>query len=95
MRLYIITFCIILFASCKQQFYFERNKLIEAWQKNDSSYVKAWVDNLRTVPDFYQFAVCVADLANETNFCYWYLDLEMKWDTVPRIEKEILRYNIL
>lgn len=95
MRLYIITCCIILFASCKQQYNFERDKLVEAWQNNDSSYVIAWVDNLRAVSDFNQFAVCVADLAHETNFCYGYLDLEKKWDTVPNKKKEILRNNII
>ena len=75
-------------------FSYRDNRLQQAWENNDSSYVRSWIINSDTL-SFTHFADVMSDFAMITSFTYGGLDVEGTIDSrYTARQKENLTKNI-
>ena len=75
-------------------FSYDYTRLKQAWENNDSSYVRRWITKSDTL-SFTQFADVMSDFAMITSFTYGGLDVEGTIDSrYTAREKENLTKNI-
>ena len=77
-----------------KRFSYRDNRLQQAWENNDSSYVRSWIINPDTL-SFTHFADVMFDFVGTTNFTYGSLDVEGTIDSrYTARQKENLIKNI-
>ena len=94
--MFIIIFIVLSFIiiSCDST----EKKFNDAWEQNDSLYVKEFIKNLKHEKIENLTAICFSVLSEKTNFCYgilYFPEDKTYWGKVSDNKKEIIKQNIL